>query len=157
MKNTEVILALGGNLGNVPRSFKKAIALLNQNNFTVLKKAENYITKAENCEPETPDFTNSALIGTWSGSPEKLLELCQKIEVLCGRPKVHLSTQSRVIDIDIITFGNQIIDSERLKIPHPRAAERFFVLKPISDIKPYLTIPQSDATVIELLNKLLIY
>jgi len=154
MNNTEVILALGGNLGNVPESFKKAIDLLNQNQFIVLKKAKNHLTKAENCESGTPDFINSALLGTWSGTPDELLALCQKIEIICGRPKIHSSTQSRTLDIDIITFGNQIINSDSLKIPHPYATKRFFVLKPISEIKPDLTIPQSNATVFQLLDKL---
>ena len=155
MNKTEVILALGGNLGNVPETFQKTVHLLDRHNFKVLEKAGNYITEAVNCEPDTPDFINSAVSGEWTRSPEALLELCQKIEILCGRPEIHSSAQSRTLDIDIITFGNQIIDSDKLKIPHPRAAERFFVLKPLSDIKPYLTIPGTGATVNELLDKLI--
>jgi len=151
----EVIIAMGGNIGNVTQTFQKAILLLNQNGFIVEKKASNHITPAENCEPGANDFTNSALYGLWSDSPEKLLKLCQKIEVLCGRPENHPPDISRTLDLDIITFGSLVLKKTELVIPHPEAVNRFFVLKPIYEIKPDLTIPKINATVGELIDRLL--
>ena len=86
----------------------------------------------------------------------ELLKLCQSIEIALGRPAQHSSRESRIIDLDIILFGSEVIKSEVLTIPHPRAAQREFVLRPLNEIAPEWLFPDRQKTVSELfaaLNK----
>ena len=155
MEKIITILALGGNIGNVPETFNKALKLLETGGLEILKVASNMTSKPLNCPPDTPDFINSALLAYWKDSPEKLLELCQQTEIQCGRPKDHLSYVSRTLDIDIIIFGDLIYNTDKLIIPHPQASKRFFVVKPIFEIKPDLIFPDTGAILSVLFHDLL--
>ena len=155
MKKIIITLGLGGNIGNVPETFNKALKLLEMGGLEIVKVASNMTSKSVNCPPNTPDFINSALLAYWQSSPEELLELCQETEVQCGRPKNHLPYISRTLDIDIITFGDLVCNTDKLIIPHPQATKRFFVLKPIFEIKPDLIFPDTGAILSELYYKLL--
>lgn len=147
-------LALGSNLGDSGEVFKQVCQLLNENGFHVQRVAPVIITEPVDCPPGTPDFANSALIGSYSGSAEKLLDLTQSIEQRLGRPADHGFHTPRTCDIDIITFGDLIMDSPRLTIPHPAAQKRLFVLEPLSAIAPDLRFPDSGLTVREALARL---
>ena len=155
MEKIITTLALGGNIGNVPETFNKALQLLEKGGLEILKVASNMTSKPLNCPIETPDFINSALLAYWQDSPEKLLELCQQTEIHCGRPKNHLPYVSRTLDIDIITFGDLVYKTDNLILPHPQATRRFFVLKPIFEIKPDLIFPDTGAILSVLFHDLL--
>ena len=88
------------------------------------------------------------------GSEEELLTLCQELERRAGRPAVHSSRESRVLDIDLILFGDRVRHDPRLTLPHPRAQQREFVLKPLAQIAPELRFPDSGRTVAECLQNL---
>ena len=147
-------LALGSNLGDSGAVFQKVCLLLQENGFNVQSVAPVIITEPVDCPPGTPDFANSALIGNYYGSAEKLLDLTQSIEQKLGRPADHGFHTPRTCDIDIITFGDLVMKSDRLTIPHPAAQKRVFVLEPLASIAPDLRFPDSGLTVREALARL---
>ena len=145
----ETALALGSNAPGSEAVFNLACKLLLQHGFTVLKLASTIITKPVDCPPGTPDFYNSALTGTFSGSAEELLEITQGIEQTLGRPIDHGFHLPRPLDLDIIIFGNQLMQTPRLTLPHPRAQERMFVIEPLYEIAPDWIFPDSKKSVAE--------
>ena len=151
----KIALALGGNLGDVPVTFSSAIKLLKKNGFSDIVFSSLYENPAVNCIPNTPDFINGAITGRWDKTPDELLALTQEIEIALGRAKIHRSDMSRTLDIDIILFGNAIISTEKLIIPHPRAKERNFVLVPLNEIAADFVFPDTGKTVNTTLKELL--
>lgn len=147
-------LSLGSNIGDSGAIFQKVYQLLSENGFAVEKTAPVILTAPVDCPPGTPDFANTALIGTFDGTPEELLDLTQSIEVKLGRPAEHGFHTPRTCDIDIITFENLIISTPRLTLPHAQAQRRRFVLEPLAEIAPALRFPDSGLTVKEALERL---
>ena len=125
-----VLLSFGGNLDGTIERFERALRRLSVSGFKVLKVSEPLVNPAVGCEPGAVDFTNISVLGEWNGSPLELLDLTQSIEVEEGRPADHPHWVSRTIDIDIILMGYQRLDLPRLKVPHPLASSRDFVLIP---------------------------
>ncbi len=155
MENYEnIALALGGNIGDTEVIFNKAIKLLEENGLKNIKTSFLYSNPAVDCIPGTPDFINTALTGQWNKSPRELLKLCQDIEKHLGRPESHTSDTSRIVDIDIILFGNLLINEQGLKIPHPKACDRLFVLLPLEEIASDWIFPDKKKKVCDLLNQL---
>ena len=142
-----VSLMFGGNLGNVAAAFEFALNELEKKGFIVTDKSHVFLTAPVDCVPGTPDFQNMAVLGSWNKSPRELLQLTQSIEQRSGRPAEHSSREARTLDIDIITFGQDIISEPDLIIPHPRAQQRLFVLEPLSQIAPDLLFPDSSLSV----------
>jgi len=151
-KLNKIAIALGGNIGNSKTIFCSAISELGKGGVENIKKSALFHSKPENCPPGSPDFTNAALIGEWAGSPDELLKLCQQIEISTGRPAKHDFNAPRTLDLDIILFGSEIINSPDLQIPHPRAASRLFVLKPLAEIAPDWIFPGINKTVKQILQ-----
>lgn len=149
-----VILALGGNVGDVRTTFSKAVRRLVAGGLASIHESSIIQTSAEGCPPGTPDFLNMALSGLWRGSPESLLALTQSIEVELGRPLNHGHWESRTVDIDIILFGDLIYHTQTLTIPHPLMCDRSFVLRPVSELLPARSIPGMGVTVAEALTHL---
>ena len=147
----EVTLMFGGNLGDVGATFDFALKELEKNGFVIKKRSRVFVTAPVDCVPGTPDFQNMAVSGTWGGTPQELLELTQSIERAGGRPAEHSSREARTLDIDIITFGDEIVREDELIIPHPRAQERAFVLMPLGEIEPELRFADTGARVSDLL------
>ena len=154
VEGTEVFLALGSNLGDREAFFRFGLKQLRSGGFEVRKVSPFYETDPVDCEAGVPPFLNGVVWGRWRGTPELLLDLCQSLERLAGRPAEHSSRQSRELDLDIILFGDRVIHSSRLTIPHPRAAQRVFVLRPLHDIAPDAFFPDCGKTVSELLENL---
>jgi uncharacterized protein len=128
------VLSLGGNLGDVPATFRQAEYLLIGGGFAVEKVSSIFHTAPVDCPPDTPDFCNIAISGYWSGTPEELLTLTQSIEVRLGRPADHGYHLSRTLDIDIVWMEKISMKTPRLTLPHPEAANRRFVLDPVQEI-----------------------
>lgn len=131
----KVAIALGGNIGDTLAAFRKAIEMLSTR-LRDIACAEILKTSPVDCVPGTPDFLNTALTATFDGTPMELLHFCQFIERSLGRPKLHSSHESRTIDLDILLFDNSCISTPWLTIPHPRMSQRYFVLKPLSQLLP---------------------
>lgn len=139
-------------MGDSAGFFRTACEKLIQHGVTELKCSSIFRSAAVDCIPGTPDFSDAAVTGEWAGSPEELLQLCQKLEQEAGRPAVHSSRESRILDIDVILFGNRVIRTPELTIPHPRASIRKFVLEPLCELAPELIFPDSGLSVQETLK-----
>ncbi len=130
----EFTIALGGNVGDTERFMQTALKMLEAGGARISAFAAPMRSAPEGCAPGTPDFLNSAAAGEFDGTPEQLLDLCQKIERELGRPAAHGHNTPRTIDLDIITFGGLVRSTTRLTLPHPRAKQRRFVMDPLREI-----------------------
>ncbi len=146
-----VYLALGSNVGSGDAQFDTAIALLSEE-LTAITQAPRYVSKAVGFTDQ-PDFLNTAIRGETTLSAEDLLSLTQSVEKKVGRVK-RFRWGPREIDIDIIFYDNQVIDTPNLTIPHPRFAGRDFVVKPLLDLNPELIDPISKLTIRQLYEKI---
>ena len=151
---TEVFLALGSNKGDSEAIFRTALKELSGHGFKLIKCSPLYQTEPVNCDEGVPPFINAVISGVWQDTAEALLDLCQSLERRAGRPEKHSSRQSRELDLDIILFGSQVIRTDRLTVPHPRAFQRAFVLVPLNDIAPDAFFADSGKSAAELLKSL---
>lgn len=130
----QAILSLGSNQGNRLENIEQCIQLIQLEIGTVFKVSKLYESPSWGFESDA--FYNCAVAIHTHKSPQKLLSGILKIEKKLGRiRKEQLGYQSRTIDIDIISFDEEIIQSDNLQIPHPLMQERLFVLLPINDLQ----------------------
>ena len=149
-----IFLGLGSNVNNRYLNIIGAIKLLNSHpHLWVLKKSYIYITEPM-YNSKQKEFYNMVLEIATNLNPLELLETIKKIEKKIGRTNGTIPNMPREIDIDILAFGELIINSKVLKLPHSKISERKFVLKPWVDIAPDFKIPKINKKVNELLNKL---
>ena len=149
----KIAILLGGDLGDEQKVFSAAIRGLADGGVENIQTSSLYRTKPVDCVPGTPDFYNQAVTGSWRGTPLELLKLTQGLERAAGRPEKHRSDEARVLDCDIILFGDEVVDLPKLQIPHPRAQSRVFVLEPLAEIAGDWRFPEGN-TVAEALEKL---
>ena len=146
-------VALGSNLGDRLanlRAARRAIVDLRKIEPPI-RTSPVYETEPVDCEPDAAKFFNAVVEFNYEGEPMPLLEELLMIEQSLGREREHARNVSRKIDIDLLYCGDHKIDSERLQLPHPRMHLRRFVLKPLSDIRPELVLPDQMKSVRELL------
>lgn len=146
---TRVILALGSNLGDRFENLQQALKEISMR-VSIIKTSSVYETPPWGYSNQ-PVFFNQVLSGNTSLNPDELLTFVKNIENSMGRVK-NFQNGPRLIDIDILLFGEQIINSEKLVIPHPRMLERSFVMLPLAEIEPELIIPGTNKKVLELLQ-----
>ncbi|HPW98151.1 MAG TPA: 2-amino-4-hydroxy-6-hydroxymethyldihydropteridine diphosphokinase [Flavobacterium sp.] len=133
MKQHQVILSLGSNQGNRLENIERCIAQIQQEIGTVIRVSKLYETPAWGFESEK--FYNCALVMHSSKSANQILEEVLVLELKLGRIRSETEGyQSRIIDIDVIAFDEEIIDNEKLKVPHPEMQNRLFVLVPMRDL-----------------------
>ena len=129
----QVILSIGSNLGNRLENIEHSLELIHQEVGTVIKVSRLYETPAWGFESDA--FYNCALVLHTFSSAQKVLSQVLKIEKRLGRLRNKSQEyQSRTIDIDLITFDSEVINTEKLQIPHPLMQNRNFVLMPIQDL-----------------------
>jgi 2-amino-4-hydroxy-6-hydroxymethyldihydropteridine diphosphokinase len=129
----QVVLSLGSNQGNRLRNIELCLQLIHQEIGTIIKVSKLYETPSWGFDSDA--FYNCALVIHTFASAEKILQQVLSIERQLGRVRGEtLGYQSRLIDIDLITFDSEIIDSENLQIPHPLMQNRKFVLLPMLDL-----------------------
>lgn len=129
-----IYLLLGSNLGNSKEILDHAVSEIEHDIGDIINTSSIYKTKAWGMEDQ-PDFLNQVVEIESSFSPEVLLEKVNKIEEKLGRVRL-IKWQARIIDIDILYYGNVIIKSKHLVIPHPENENRNFVLAPMAEIAP---------------------
>ena len=147
----KVFLGLGSNVGNKVENIKKAISFLKKN-ITDIQIAPFYISKAVGYENQE-DFINTVIKGYTNLSPIELFQFTKEVEKKVGRVyRFHWGP--REIDIDILFFDDLVLDTENLKIPHPRLHERDFVLFPLKDLDENFVHPVFDKTIKDLIKEL---
>lgn len=147
-----VLISLGSNLGNREENLQRCVAMLHESVGTVVKISTLYETDAWGFAGEP--FLNCVLILHTHLKPQKLLKRILKLETELGRVRSDATGyQSRTIDIDILTFNDEVIREEGLEIPHPRMHERLFVLRPLQELLPDFQDPKSGNTITILLEK----
>jgi len=144
-----VYLGLGSNLGNRQDNLKEALGFLSQR-MRVEKASSVYDTEPVG-NVDQDRFLNMVCQVYTRLAPKELLILAKGIESKLGR--VGKSDNPRPIDIDILFYGDQIIETPELVIPHPRLAKRAFVLVPLAEIAPTLRHPSSGKTIQEILQR----
>ncbi len=134
----KAVVALGSNLEN--RKLNIDIAITHLEVFLQNLKVSPYIETKPVGGPYQNDFLNAVVIGNCELTPESLLAELLKIEDQMGRVR-EVKWGPRIIDLDLIVYGEQVIDTVFLKLPHPLAKSREFVLKPWLAIDPEGEIP----------------
>ena len=147
MEEHIVYLALGSNLGDRLANLRQAIASLTPQ-MDVKSKSAVYETPPWGYEDQ-PKFLNQVIKAKTYLEPEPLLKHLKRLEVALGR-KESFPNGPRLIDLDILFYDDQVLNTPSLVIPHPRLQERGFVLLPLMDIDPELIHPVSQKSVREM-------
>ena len=150
MNYSKVYLSVGTNLGNRENNISNCIDYLEK--ISEIKNISKiYETVPYKVQIEQSNFLNLALEINFFESAENLLIEINKIEKELGRVRSSIRNEPREIDIDLIFFGNQIINKKDLVVPHPRFRERLFVLEPLNDLAPNFLDPITNKTINQLL------
>ena len=148
---TPIAIALGSNLGNKAAHLDWAVSRLRD--FIGGLEVSSYIETAPVDVADQPDFLNAAVVGHTDLSPRALLEALLALEAERGRVR-EKAGEPRPLDLDLILYGNMVIDEPGLAVPHPRFRERAFVLGPLTEIAPSMSDPVSGKTLAELAEPL---
>lgn len=147
----QVFIALGSNLGDRRNNLNRALEALSATvrltvRSSVYETDPAYVT-------DQPLFLNMVIAGETELLAEPLLSELKRIEDDLGRVPTRRNGP-RVIDLDILYYGDQVMETDRLIVPHPRIAERLFVLEPLVEIAPEMHHPVLKMTTRELLERL---
>ena len=147
-----VAIALGSNLGDRDAHIDFAVSRLSAL-LTSLRASSRYDTAPVEVDDEQPRYLNAAVVGHALLAPHDLLRALQDIEADRGRERPYPNAP-RTLDLDLILYGNQIIDDGALSVPHARFRQRLFVLQPLAEIAPDLIDPITGLTLRALLDRL---
>ena len=137
---TRAFLGLGSNLGDRLAHLARAVRLLAARGIPVVRSSRVYETEPVG-GPEQPDYLNAVVEVNAEGSARELLDTCLEIERELGRVRDE-RWGPRVIDIDVLTFGDEEISEPGLEVPHPRMHERGFVLVPLLELDADPPLPE---------------
>ena len=145
-------ILIGGNLGNRYANLRSATQALERLAGRILATSTVYETEAWGMEG--PAFLNQALQLETELAPEALLDIQLQVERQLGRERdAAAGYQSRTMDIDLLLFDNAVIGTDRLTVPHPRMAERRFVLVPLADIAANVVHPVTQTSIATMLQQ----
>jgi 2-amino-4-hydroxy-6-hydroxymethyldihydropteridine diphosphokinase len=144
-------VALGSNVGDRASHLQYAIARLGRL-LGDLRVSSVHETDPVPADPSSPRFLNAAALGATPLSARQLLKELQAIERERGRERPYPNAP-RTLDLDLILYGDAVVDELALVVPHPRFRERRFVLEPLAEIAPGLRDPITGMTVGELLQR----
>ena len=150
-------IALGSNIEDRVAHLEHARRLLldlHEGATATFRSSPIYETAPVDCTPDTASFLNTIIELQTSLPPLDLLDRAQAIEAELGRPRDRERHSPRTIDVDLLYLGEQEEHSERLTLPHPRWAERRFVLLPLRELRPDLRLPGASASVSTILAQL---
>lgn len=149
-----MFLALGSNLGDREENLNSAIAAIEREHICVVARSSIYETEPQGVKDQ-PWFLNMVIECETRYFPLQLLTILLRLERELGRVREKSRRyQPRLIDIDLLLFGDVIMDTPRLTVPHPRMLERRFVLEPLAEIAPALKHPQTKQSLVKILAQL---
>jgi 2-amino-4-hydroxy-6-hydroxymethyldihydropteridine diphosphokinase len=148
---TRVLLGLGSNLGDKEKNIKDAITSISA--FSIIKKKSHLYHTEPVGFADQPWFLNCAIEIETEVKPHELLSLVKSIEQKLGRKKT-ITHGPRQIDIDILFYGDFVLKTKDLVIPHPLIQDRLFVLQPLLDIDPFFIHPVQKKSIQELYKHL---
>ena len=149
--STLIYLSLGSNLGDRAANLDRAIEALPEAGVLVLRRSSLYETEPVDFLDQ-PWFLNCAVEAETSLPPEQLLGALQGIERRLGSRKL-IARGPRIVDLDVLFYGDSVVRSSEIEIPHPRMTERRFVLVPLAELAPTFVHPILHATCAELLAR----
>jgi len=138
-------LGLGSNVGDRLRHLKDAVAALPAHGVEVLRSSSVYETEPVGLVLEQREFLNACLRVDTAVGPEELLDACKAVEHELGRAAGGERHGPREIDVDVLLIGGLTFKSERMTVPHPSILERRFVLVPLLELDPGLTVPDGHS------------
>ncbi len=144
-----IYLSLGSNVGDRAAHIARAIEALNAAGVRVLRQSSLYSTEPVDLRTQSW-FLNCVLEAETALMPRQLLRVLQEIERALGRKRL-VRSGPRVMDIDLLLYGSSVVHTAELEVPHPRVAERRFVLMPLAELAPALRHPTLRRTIAELL------
>lgn len=148
-----VVVALGSNLGERMASLQGAVdALADTPDVWVTSVSPVYETAPVDCPPGAKPFLNAVVLLDTTLPARRLMDRCLAVEDAFDRERTDEPNAPRTLDVDLIVVGDRRSDEDFLRLPHPRAAERAFVLRPWHDLEPDAVLPDHGA-VADLLEK----
>ncbi len=139
-----VVLSLGSNLGERLATLQGAVdAIADTPDVWVTGVSPIYETEPVDCPPGSKNFLNAVLLADTTLAANRLMDRALAVEDAFGRERGDVANSPRTLDVDLIVVGDRRSDTEALRLPHPRAAERAFVLKPWFDLEPDAELPGS--------------
>jgi 2-amino-4-hydroxy-6-hydroxymethyldihydropteridine diphosphokinase len=148
----DVFLLLGTNLGDRNLYLNTAITLIENDISPVTAKSPVYETQSWG-KTDQPDYLNQVILLQTTLSAQEILQRILKIETDMGRRREE-KWGSRIIDIDILFYGNELINEPNLIVPHPELHNRRFTLEPLGILAPHLVHPLLNKTILELISNL---
>lgn len=145
----KVYLCLGGNIGDTRSYLQNAVAMIGRRIGRVVSQSAVYQSEPWGFNAEQM-FLNQVVVAETELEPHAVLELCLQIEAELGRTRSGNGYEPRTIDIDIVFFGQQIINQPDLQVPHPLMHRRNFVLRPLCDVATDFVHPVFGLTVKQL-------
>lgn len=149
-------IALGSNLGDRAANLRRGLALLQQRmpDLRIIASGGVYETEPMDCAPGTQAFLNTVVEATAPCTPPDLHAHLKAVEQALGRPEQRERNAPRTLDLDLLYADDIVSTDPVLILPHPRLHLRRFVLQPLADIQPDLKLPNLDADIHTLLQRL---
>ena len=136
-----VYIALGGNLGDRRANLDRAVELLSLDPAVEVLAVSSLRETDPVGYEDQPRFLNGAVAAETALSPRELLDLLLAVERELGRERTGPRHGPRTVDLDLLLYGDELVDEPGLTVPHPRLDERRFVLEPLAELDPELTLP----------------
>jgi 2-amino-4-hydroxy-6-hydroxymethyldihydropteridine diphosphokinase len=149
------IVGLGANLagaiGGPTETLVATLSALQALSVSPVLASSIFETEPIDCPPGSPLFANAVAVLTpiAGATPASFLAELQKLEADFGRQRKTVRNEARVLDLDLISFGDHCIKTEFLTLPHPRARQRLFVMQPLAEIWPSFCFPGDSVTAVE--------
>jgi 2-amino-4-hydroxy-6-hydroxymethyldihydropteridine diphosphokinase len=148
-----VFIGIGSNIGNGIKNCMMAIKNISSDKRSDLKSISSFYTTSPVSDIKQDDFINCAILVGWEGTPRELLELLTSIENKMGRTRT-IKDGPRTIDLDILLFGNIILNEPSLTIPHKELHKRKFALIPCLEIDPDFILPTNRRPLNDFLSEI---